>query len=91
MATWFTILSAHRIRPAAGPWRTESEALSALENFRYRHGHLAGSYLNAGSAVLCVFPTRQAARESDISDWTRGGGRVLRGLVLRREAEAALI
>jgi lysozyme len=62
--------------------------LAALADFAYNLGaaRLAGSTLrrkiNAGDI---------AGARDELRKWVRGGGRVLPGLVLRREAEAALL
>lgn len=62
--------------------------LCALADFAYNLGvgKLRASTLrrrvNAGDFV---------AAKHELRRWVRGGGRVLRGLVLRREAEAALL
>lgn len=64
------------------------DSLAALADFAYNLGatRLAGSTLrrkvNAGDM--------QGAR-AELRKWVRGGGKVLPGLVLRREAEAALL
>lgn len=62
--------------------------LAALADFSYNLGatRLAGSTLrrkiNAGDIE---------GAKAELRKWVRGGGRVLPGLVLRREAEAALL
>ena len=62
--------------------------LAALADFAYNLGatRLAGSTLrrkiNAGDV--------QGAK-NELRKWVRGGGRILPGLVLRREAEAAML
>lgn len=66
----------------------EGDGLSAIADFAFNlgEGRLKASTLrrriNAGD-------TEGAKRE--LMKWTRGGGRVLPGLVLRRAAEAALL
>ena len=52
--------------------------------------------LGAGQLAASTFRKRVNAERWDdvpfeIRKWNRGGGRVLRGLVLRQEAEAALV
>lgn len=70
------------------PCRTEPGMQAALADFVYNLGaaRLAGSTLrkkiNAGDIDGAKIELRK---------WTRGGGKVLPGLVLRREAEAALL
>lgn len=54
--------------PARGPFKSIEEAEEAMERFRYRHGHLAGTWVASGSVRLVgPFATRKAAREADIS------------------------
>lgn len=64
------------------------ERLAALIDFAFNlgAGQLAGSTLRKR-----VNADRWAEVPAEIRKWNRGGGRLLRGLVLRREAEAALI
>jgi lysozyme len=64
------------------------ERLAALIDFAFNlgTGNLAASTLRKR-----VNANRWAEVPAEIRKWNRGGGRVLRGLVLRREAEAALI
>jgi lysozyme len=64
------------------------ERLAALIDFAFNlgTGNLAASTLRKR-----VNASRWAEVPAEIRKWNRGGGRVLRGLVLRREAEAALI
>jgi len=70
------------------PGIPDPNKLAALIDFTYNlgAGQLAGSTLrkrvNAG---------RWADVPVELAKWTRGGGRILKGLVLRRAAEAALI
>lgn len=64
------------------------DALCAIADFAYTLGlgRLKSSTLrrrlNAGE---------MAAAKAELARWTRGGGRILPGLVLRRAAEAALL
>lgn len=65
-----------------------SSRLAAILDFTYN--------LGPGNLSASTLRRKINAREWDdvpaqLRRWTRGGGRVLRGLVLRREAEAALI
>lgn len=70
------------------PTLPAGDPLAAIADFAYNLGatRLAGSTLrrkiNAGDYVGARIELRK---------WVRGGGRVLPGLVLRREAEAALL
>jgi lysozyme len=64
------------------------ERLAALIDFAFNLG--AGN-LAASTLRRRVNADRWADVPAEIRKWNRGGGRVLRGLVLRREAEAALI
>lgn len=70
------------------PARSNPNMLAALTDFSYNLGctRLAGSTLrrkvNAGDI---------AGAKVELLKWVRGGGRVLPGLVKRRQAEAALI
>lgn len=62
--------------------------LAALIDFAFNLG--AGN-LKASSLRRRVNAGDWAAVPAELRKWTRGGGRVLKGLVARREAEAALI
>lgn len=64
------------------------ERLAALIDFAFNlgTGNLAASTLRKR-----VNASRWAEVPAEIRKWNRGGGRVLRGLTLRREAEASLI
>jgi lysozyme len=64
------------------------ERLAALIDFAFNLG--AGN-LAASTLRRRVNAGRWADVPVEIRKWNRGGGRVLRGLVVRREAEAALI
>ena len=67
---WYTIASfGSDPAPAQGPFRSAEEADAAVERFRARHGHLAGTWLAAGSVrILGPFKTRREAQNADISD-----------------------
>jgi len=62
--------------------------LGALVDFTYNTG--AGA-LKASTLRKRVNAQDWDAVPGELRKWVRGGGRVLRGLVIRREAEAALI
>ena len=64
------------------------ERLAAIIDWTFNLG--AGN-LMASTLRKRVNAGRWADVPAEIRKWNRGGGRVLRGLVLRREAEAALI
>lgn len=77
------VTAAKRLCPKA-----EGKALAALADFAYNLGasRLAGSTLrkkfNAGDI---------AGAQNEMRKWVRGGGKILPGLVLRREAEISLL
>lgn len=62
--------------------------LAALIDFVF---NLGAGQLAVSTLRKRVNADRWAEVPAEIRKWNRGGGRVLRGLVLRREAEAALI
>ncbi|WP_080745373.1 lysozyme [Cupriavidus necator] len=64
------------------------ERLAAIIDWTFNLG--AGN-LKASTLRKRVNAGRWADVPAEIRKWNRGGGRVLRGLVLRREAEAVLI
>lgn len=64
------------------------ERLAALIDFAF---NLGARQLAASTLRKRVNASRWADVPAEIRKWNRGGGRVLRGLVLRREAEASLI
>jgi lysozyme len=64
------------------------ERLAALIDFAF---NLGVGNLSASTLRKRVNASRWGDVPAEIRKWNRGGGRVLRGLVLRREAEAALI
>ncbi len=68
--------------------RLEGDNLCAIADFAYNLGatRLAGSTLRKRLNAGDIDGARRELRR-----WVRGGGRVLPGLVLRREAEAALL
>ena len=63
-------------------------ALAAAASFAYNVG--AGRYRSSTFRKKLEAGEWQAAKR-ELMKWTRGGGKVLPGLVKRREAEAALI
>lgn len=77
------VTAAKRLCPAA-----QGRQLAALADFAYNLGasRLAGSTLrkkfNAGDI---------AGAQKELRKWVRGGGKILPGLVLRREAEILLL
>ncbi|MBF6987266.1 lysozyme [Cupriavidus sp. IK-TO18] len=64
------------------------ERLAAIVDWTFNLG--AGN-LKASTLRKRIKAKRWADVPAEMRKWNRGGGRVLRGLVLRREAEAALI
>lgn len=78
---WYVWLGAIRaeFRPAKGPFPTTEAAYAAYGRFRTKFGSEAGSHASAGSLRLVVFPTRQAAREGDVSDYAAHGGKTVPG------------
>lgn len=70
------------------PGVTDANRLAALIDFAYNLG--AGN-LRASTLRRRVNAGEWGAVPSELRKWVRGGGRVLPGLVARREAEAALI
>ncbi len=64
------------------------QRLAALIDFTF---NLGASQLKASTLRRRVNAGDWDAVPDELRKWVRGGGRVLRGLVVRREAEAALI
>lgn len=62
--------------------------LAALIDFTF---NLGSGKLKASTLRKRVNAGRWQDVPAELRKWTRGGGRVLRGLVIRREAEVALI
>lgn len=62
-ATWYTFVRfGSDPMPAKGPFKSIEEAETAMESFRERYGHLAGTYLASGSVRLVgPYPTRAKA------------------------------
>lgn len=70
------------------PGADTPERLAALIDFAFNLG--AGN-LQASTLRRKVNAGEWGAVPTELRKWVKGGGRVLRGLVIRREAEAALI
>lgn len=64
------------------------DALCAIADFAY---NLGLGRLRASTLRRRINEGDYEAAAAELRKWVRGGGRVLRGLVLRREAEAALL
>lgn len=64
------------------------ERLAALIDFCF---NLGAGQLRASTLRRRVNAARWGDVPTELRKWVRGGGRVLRGLVLRREAEIALV
>lgn len=64
------------------------DRLAALIDFCY---NLGGPSLKASTLRRRVNAGRWGEVPAELRKWNKGGGRVLRGLVLRREAEVGLI
>jgi lysozyme len=73
---------------AACPGANTPGRLAALTDFAFNLG--AGA-LRGSTLRKRVNAGRWEDVPTELRKWTRGGGRVLRGLVIRREAEVALI
>ena len=70
------------------PGVTDAGRLAALIDFTF---NLGAGRLQASTLRRRVNAGDWDAVPAELRKWTRGGGRVLRGLVLRREAEVALV
>jgi len=70
------------------PGVTDASRLAALIDFTY---NLGSGTLRASTLRRKVNDGDWAAVPAELRKWVRGGGRVLPGLVARREAEAALV
>lgn len=70
------------------PGVTDARRLAALIDFTYNLG--SGS-LRASTLRRKVNAGHWAAVPAELRKWVRGGGRVLPGLVARRDAEAVLV
>jgi lysozyme len=65
-----------------------SERMAALIDFTF---NLGACQLKASTLRRKVNAGDWEAVPAELRKWVKGGGRVLRGLVIRREAEVALI
>lgn len=70
------------------PGVTDARRLAALIDFTY---NLGSGNLRASTLRRKVNAGNWAAVPAELRKWVRGGGRVLPGLVARRDAEAALV
>jgi lysozyme len=66
----------------------QDDALCAIADFAY---NLGLGRLRASTLRRKVNAGDMEGAKVELRKWVRGGGKVLRGLVLRREAEAALL
>ncbi len=71
MTTWWVLLTSGREAnmPPRGPWSSREAATLAIQRWRERVGHVAGTILAARSARLVPFRSRAEARAADISDY----------------------
>lgn len=70
------------------PGVSDAPRLAALIDFTF---NLGAGQLRASTLRRRVNAGEWHAVPGELRRWVRGGGRILRGLVLRREAEASLI
>lgn len=70
------------------PGVTDSNRLAALIDFTF---NLGSGQLRSSTLRKRVNAGQWDAVPSELRKWVRGGGRVLRGLVLRREADVNLV
>lgn len=73
---------------AAAPAGALAGALAAMTDFAY---NLGAARYRASTLRRRVDVQDWAGAREELAKWTRGGGKVLPGLVKRREAEAALL
>lgn len=66
----------------------DGDGLCAIADFAYNCGT---SRLKASTLRRCINDGDIEGAKRELMKWTRGGGRVLPGLVVRRAAEAALL
>lgn len=66
----------------------DGEALCAITDFSY---NLGLGRLRASTLRTRINDGDLDRAKTELRKWVKGGGKVLRGLVLRREAEAALL
>ena len=76
------------LRLCPGLARETPERLAAIIDFTF---NLGGGRLQASALRRRVNAGEWAQVPAELRKWVIGGGKVLRGLVLRREAEAALV
>ena len=70
------------------PHITDPRRLAAIIDFTY---NLGSGQLRSSNLRRRINSEDWAAVPAELRKWTRGGGRVLRGLVIRREAEVKLV
>jgi lysozyme len=70
------------------PGIDSANRLAAIIDFTY---NLGASNLKASTLRRKINAGDWAAVPAELAKWVRGGGRVLQGLVLRRQAEAELV
>lgn len=70
------------------PCVTQADMQAALSDFAY---NLGTTRLKASTLRRKINAGDMAGARAELAKWTHGGGRVLRGLVIRRAAEAALL
>ncbi len=70
------------------PYITDANRLAAIIDFAF---NLGSTRLKSSTLRRKVNADDWEAVPAELRKWVRGGGKVLRGLVLRREAEIALI
>lgn len=76
---------AHEVELALAGAPTSQHEFDALVSFHYNTGAIASATLTRRHRA-----GQKAQAAAEFARWTRAGGRVLRGLVRRREAEARL-
>ena len=76
---------AHEVELALAGAPTSQHEFDALVSFHYNTGAIARATLTRRHRA-----GQKAQAAAEFARWTRAGGRVLRGLVRRREAEARL-
>lgn len=74
--TWWVVLTSgsERDMPPRGPWSSREAATLAIQRWRERVGHAAGTILAARSARLVPFGSRARARAADIGDYSMASG-----------------
>ena len=96
--TWSQDQADARLSYDAGAYMAGAHRLVPTATTAGRHAALADFAYNLGLTRLKSSTLRKRALAGDwpgvaieLQKWTRGGGRVLPGLVARRKAEAALL